>query len=92
MTVQSKWYVQSRTEIPLQGAETGFEIKLIPIWEGADADGANIAKENHIFSKATPSGEMRMFITNHAAAAEYKPGTCHIFTSEPTGLPAYAKK
>jgi hypothetical protein len=97
--VRCKFIVSSKTEAPTggrtaeepYGARVGWQIKMGAIWEGADADGKNIAKENHIFSDATPSGELTMFINNPEAAAALKTGECYYMDFTPAGLPDYAK-
>ncbi len=95
--VRCKFIVQSKTEVPTGNdpktgePTTGFEVKLAAVWEGADANGENIAAENHIFSKATPSGETRMFISNKVAADQFAPGYCYYVDYTLAGVPAYAK-
>jgi hypothetical protein len=95
--VRCKFIVSSKTEVstgndPKTGAPIpGWEVKLAAVWEGADAKGENIAQENHIFSKATPSGEHRMFISNKVAADQFVPGHCYYVDYTLAGVPAYAK-
>lgn len=96
MTVRAKFYVQASEEVG--GYTPGvahpvncWKLQLIPIWEGSDSDGSNIAKENHIFSKATPSGRLEMTISNEAAAKFFKPGCCYYLDFTEAGLPAYVK-
>lgn len=94
--VRAKFYVQTRTETGGYDVRTGelcncWNVSMIPIWEGADKDGSNVAKENHIFSKATPSGKLEMTITNEGAAAFFKPGMCFYLDFSEAGLPAYVK-
>lgn len=93
--VRCKFIVSSKREIPYTDA-TGYQalcwqIEMNAIWEGADAKGENIAKENHIFSKATPSGQLQMAIANPEAAAALKTGECFYMDFTPAGLPAYVK-
>ena len=87
--VRSKWYVQQITEVGGYPSRC-WVIKMIPVWEGADEKGENIAKENHIFSKHTPSGSLEMTITNEAAAKQFRAGECYYGEFSPAGLPAYA--
>lgn len=95
--VRCKFIVSSKTEVstgndPKTGAPIlGWEVKLGAVYEGADDKGENIAQENHIFSKATPSGELRMFISNKIAADQFTPGHCHYLDFTNAGIPAYAK-
>lgn len=91
MTVRAKFYVQTKTEIVANAADgsRGWKIEMMPVWEGADANGDNIATENHIFSKATPSGSLEMFLTNKAAADQFTPGQCVYNDFSPAGAPAY---
>lgn len=93
MTVRAKFYVQSKTETVANAAagSRGWKIEMIPVWEGADENGDNIARENHIFSKATPSGRLEMYITNEAAASQFCAGECFYLDFTAAGLPAYVK-
>jgi hypothetical protein len=94
--VRCKFIVSSKLEMPYSdqtqiGRELCWQVKMNAIWEGADSNGANIARENHIFSKATPSGELTMTISNPEAAAALKTGQCYYMDFTPAGLPAYAQ-
>lgn len=96
MTVRAKFYVQANEEVG--GYQPGvdrpvnsWKLQLIPIWEGAGPDGSNLAQENHIFSKHTPTGKLEMTITNEPAAKFFKPGMCYYLDFTEAGMPAYAK-
>jgi hypothetical protein len=97
MAVRAKFIVSSKTETPYPKPEKGggygilWNLEMAAVWEGAGPDGSNIATENHIFSKATPSGKLTMCITNEAAANALKTGECYYLDFIPAGLPAYAK-
>lgn len=89
--VRAKFYIQSKLEIvgaPNYGR--AWKVEMIPVWEGPDGDGNNIASENHIFSKATPSGKLEMLLTDPAAADKFRAGECQYVDFSPAGLPAYA--
>lgn len=93
MTVRAKFYVQSKREVVADASTgaLGWQIEMIAVWEGADDKGENIARENHIFSKATPSGRLEMFITNKDAADAFTAGHCHYLDFTHAGVPAYVK-
>lgn len=97
MTVRAKFIVnsvehRSSGNDPKTGEPLPFAtVDLGAVYEGAGPDGSNIAKENHIFGKATPSGSLKMGLTNPGAIAYFKPGVCYYLDFTEAGVPAYAK-
>lgn len=75
MTVQAKFQCQRIEHIHTGGADQVAEIKLHAVW----GDG----KGNESWSKATPSGEIKMMITNPAAIAAFELGKSYILTFDP---------
>ena len=55
----------------------GVTIKLQPVYDG------DPASPNYSWSKATPSGEVTMQITNPAAYEQFKPGRCYFVDFSP---------
>lgn len=73
--IRTKFYVVSKTEQSAgPNVVSGWNIVLCAVWAGADKAGHNIATENHIFSKHTPQGETKLFITNPIAAGRFEVG------------------
>lgn len=64
--VRAKFKVSSIRETDFGGREKQVEVFLIPVY----GDG----KENESWSKATPSGDLRMQITNPEALAQFSVG------------------
>lgn len=73
--IHTKFYVVSKTEQAAgRNVVSGWQITLSAVWAGTDKDGHNIASENHIFSKHTPQGDIKLFITNPVAAGRFEVG------------------
>jgi len=56
----------------LEGAE---EARLQPVMDGSE--------ENKTFSKATPSGELRLYVSNSDVAGYFKPGKEYLLDITP---------
>lgn len=56
--------------------EASAEIRLMPVYDDGNP-------ENASWSKYTPSGEVRLFITNPAAIAAFEPGKCYFVDFTP---------
>lgn len=71
MKVQARFYVTAVTHFHngSPGADQAGEVKLQPVYAGKDGNPANAE-----WSKYTPSGEIKMTITNPAALAAFAPG------------------
>lgn len=56
------------------------EVRLVPVWEENG--------KNREWSKATPSGELKMLITNPPAAAAFELGRDYLLTFAPVEFSA----
>jgi hypothetical protein len=75
MSVTAKFWVQSKSQAGSEGSEGGGEtIILHPAIKGED---------NKDWSKWTPAGEMRLYITNPAASKQFVVGKYVMITFEP---------
>lgn len=70
--VRTKFRVAAVTTSDIGQGRKFTEIRLIPIWAGADADGKNACIENRTLSDATPSGEIKLGIANELAAGHFE--------------------
>lgn len=91
MTVRAKFVCNSKTEVASKSSygELAWQIKLGAVWEGTDAEGKPATFENRIFSDATPSGSLDMFICNPEAAKQFTAGQCYYIDFTPAGPPEY---
>lgn len=89
MKVRAKFYVTMKLETPVwtKDGYTGrhTQVKLSPVFESGGEDGTNKVTENHIFGKATPSGEITMGIANQAAADAFETGKSYYIDFVPAG-------
>lgn len=68
-TVRAKFKVSSVKKIVGQGKEiTAEEVELLPVYS------SDPESENAKWSKATPSGNIRMYISNPGAFDVFEPG------------------
>lgn len=75
-TIRAKFTVQSITR-----TRDALELKMAPV-VGAQGD------ENHTWSKYTPSGELRMLITNPGVGEDIAPGQEYFIDLTPAAVPA----
>lgn len=75
MTVQAKFYVKEVRHHATPGSAPVAEIIMAPVF-GSYGDG----KLNESWSKATPSGELKMVVTNPGAIDYFEPGAAYRLT------------
>lgn len=71
MTVRAKFVCLSVQHAPTQQSEPYAQVTLVPVWEGY---GGGVAGDNKSWSKWTPSGEIKMSITNPDAIEKFEVG------------------
>lgn len=74
MDVQAKFRVTQKTEHSGLGGVASVEVTLQAVYD------ADPTSPNHSWSKYTPSGEVKMSITNPAAAEQLKTGKAYLLT------------
>ena len=87
MNVRTKFYVKMKTEFPSYGRDNkpliATKVELTAIWDGADTDGKNKARENHILSEATPSADISLLLNNKEAADRFVTGKSYYVDFSP---------
>ena len=81
--VRAKFICNTVTERGWQGKVEHQDVELTAVYS------ANPNDPNHTWSEATPSGNIKMTITNPAAFGKFKPGVAYYidFTEETTRQP-----
>lgn len=72
MTVRAKFFVKGINHMHTGANAFAAEVSLAPVF-GSYGDG----KINESWSKYTPSGEIKMMITNMDAVAQFEVGKCY---------------
>jgi hypothetical protein len=78
MTVRAKFFVKSLNHMATPGSDPCAELTMAPVF-GSYGDGTI----NESWSKWTPSGELKMTITNPAAIAAFEPGKAYYLDFTP---------
>lgn len=71
MTVRAKFVVLDVKHAPTQDSGPYAQVTMVPVWEGYRG---GVAGDNKSWSKYTPSGEIKMSITNPSAIEAFEPG------------------
>jgi len=72
MSVRAKVIISSITEY--ESPKGSRHVTMRPVFKYQEGVVGNACLENHIFSDATPSGEIKMQINNPAAAKQFNIG------------------
>lgn len=75
MRVRAKFFVKSINHMHTGGTEQIAEIAMSPVFSDSD--------ENRSWSKYTPSGELKMMITNPDAVSQFELGRSYFLDFTP---------
>ncbi|MBD3847124.1 hypothetical protein IED13_15550 [Bosea sp. SSUT16] len=78
MTVRAKFFVKSISHMGTPGSDPVAEIAMAPVF-GSYGDG----KVNETWSKYTPSGELKMTVTNPGAIEQFAVGKAYFLDFTP---------